>query len=30
MYQTIHGYEGEDSKFAAKPGEQEDIEINWD
>lgn len=30
MYQTIHGYEGEDSKFAAKPGEQEDININWD
>ena len=30
MYQTIHGYEGEDSKFAAKPGEQEDIDINWD
>ncbi len=30
MYQTIHDYEGEDSKFAAKPGEQEDIEINWD
>lgn len=30
MYQTIHGYQGEDSKFAAKPGEQEDIEVNWD
>ena len=30
MYQTIHGYEGEDSKFAAKPGEQEDINTNWD
>ncbi len=30
MYQTIHGYEGEDSKFASKPGEQEDIDINWD
>lgn len=29
MYQTIHGYEGEDSKFAAKPGEQEDINSNW-
>lgn len=30
MYQAIHGYEGEDSKFASKPGEQEDIDINWD
>ena len=30
MHQTIHGYEGEDSKFAAKPGEQEDINSNWD
>lgn len=30
MYQTIHGYQGEDSKFASKPGEQEDIEVNWD
>lgn len=30
MYQTMHGYEGEDSKFAAKPGEQEDINTNWD
>ena len=30
MYQTIHGYKGEDSKDASKPGEQEDIEINWD
>lgn len=30
MYETIHGYEGEDSKHAGKPGEQEDIEANWD
>ena len=30
MYQTIHGYKGEDSYDASKPGEQEDIEINWD
>ena len=30
MYQTIHGYTGEDSKFASKPGEQEDIDMNWD
>ena len=30
MYQTIHGYDGEDSKYASKPGEQEDINSNWD
>ena len=30
MYETVHGYEGEDSKHAGKPGEQEDIEANWD
>lgn len=30
MYQTVHGYKGEDSYDASKPGEQEDIEINWD
>ena len=30
MYQTIHGYKGEDSYNAKKPGEQENIEINWD
>ena len=30
MYQTVHGYKGEDSYNANKPGEQEDIEINWD
>ena len=30
MYQTIHGYKGEDSYNANKPGEQEDIEVNWD
>ena len=30
LYQTIHGYQGEDSKFAEKPGEQEDIYLNWD
>ena len=29
MYQTIHGYDGEDSKYAQKPGEQEDINANW-
>ena len=30
MYQTIHGYDGEDSKYARKPGEQNDIDSNWD
>ena len=30
MYQTIHGYEGEDSKNAPKPQEQADIIENWD
>ena len=30
LYQTIHGYQGEDSKFAEKPGEQNDIYLNWD
>ena len=30
MYQTIHGYDGEDSKYASKPGEKEDINSNWD
>lgn len=30
MYQTIHGYEGEDSKNALNPKEQEDINFNWD
>ena len=30
MYQAIHGYTGEDSNFASKPGEQEDIDLNWD
>ena len=30
MYQTIHGYTGEDSNFASKPGEQEDIDLNWE
>jgi len=30
MYQAIHGYDGEDSKHASKPGEQEDINLNWD
>ena len=30
MYQTIHGYEGEDSKNPLIPEEQEDININWD
>jgi len=29
MYETIHGYEGEDSRHAPKPLEQEDININW-
>ena len=29
MYQTIHGYEGEDSKNALNPLEQQDIETNW-
>lgn len=30
MYETIHGYEGEDSKNAPIPGEQEDINSNFD
>lgn len=30
MYQTIHGYEGEDSKKPLKPEEQEEIKLNWD
>lgn len=29
MYQVIHGYDGEDSKYASKPKEQQDININW-
>ena len=29
MYQTIHGYEGEDSKNALNSKEQEDINSNW-
>lgn len=29
MYQTIHAYDGEDSKNALNPKEQEDIEKNW-
>ena len=29
MYQVIHGYDGEDSKHASKPKEQEDIDVNW-
>ena len=29
MYQTIHGYKGEDSKDALNPLEQQDIETNW-
>lgn len=29
IYQTIHGYEGEDSKNALNPLEQQDIETNW-
>ena len=29
MYQTIHGYEGEDSKNAMNPKEQENINSNW-
>lgn len=29
MYQTIHGYKGEDSINALNPKEQEDININW-
>ena len=30
MYQTIHGYKGEDSTNALVPEEQTDIEANWD
>ena len=29
MYQTIHGYDGEDSINAMNPKEQEDIDSNW-
>lgn len=29
MYQAIHGYDGEDSKNALNPEEQEDINQNW-
>lgn len=29
MYQVIHGYDGEDSKYASKPGEQDNINTNW-
>ena len=29
MYQTIHGYDGEDSKYAMNPKEQQDINKNW-
>lgn len=29
MYQAVHGYEGEDSKNAMNPKEQEDINSNW-
>ncbi len=29
MYQTIHGYRGEDSIDALNPKEQEDIDNNW-
>lgn len=29
MYQVIHGYDGEDSKYASKPGEQDNINANW-
>ena len=30
MYQTIHGYDGEDSKYALDPKEQVNINQNWD
>lgn len=30
MYEAIHGYEGEDSKNALNPMEQQDINSNWD
>lgn len=30
MYQTMHGYKGEDSLNALNPKEQEDINTNWD
>lgn len=30
MYQTMHGYRGEDSRDALNPKEQEDIILNWD
>ena len=30
MYQTIHGYDGEDSKYALDPKEQQNINMNWD
>lgn len=29
LYQIIHGYDGEDSKFAENPKEQQDINNNW-
>lgn len=29
MYQTIHGYDGEDSKYALDPKEQQNINDNW-
>ena len=29
MYQTIHGYDGEDSKYAMNPKEQSNINSNW-
>lgn len=30
MYQAIHGYDGEDSKYPDKPNEGTDINSNWD
>ena len=30
MYQTIHGYDGEDTKQALNPTEKENIAVNWD
>lgn len=29
MYQTMHGYDGEDSKYALNPTEQQSINNNW-
>ena len=29
MYQTSHGYNGEDSKYAMNPKEQQNINTNW-